>query len=159
MHSFIMYWNVYVLAKRLWESLQYSTVYTTPMISLAAKRICHNIVYSYDNVLQRKWMTFIKRCSDIFISHVRVFCRLVCVCPQKPEEAIRAPGAAVTDGCELLRGCWEWNLGRSSVRTKCSKLWATSPDPLCSQRKSKTRPNCPAISGQGMVCWRRVVRG
>ena len=41
----------------------------------------------------------------------------VCLCtmgmqyPQKPEEGIRFPGTGITEGCELLCGCWGLNLG------------------------------------------------
>lgn len=35
----------------------------------------------------------------------------VCLVPQRPEESVGLPLTTVADGCEPLRGCWEWNLG------------------------------------------------
>ena len=32
-------------------------------------------------------------------------------CLQRPEEGLISPETRVTDGCELLCGCWELNLG------------------------------------------------
>ena len=32
-----------------------------------------------------------------------------CRSPQKPEDYVKNPRAAVTGSCELLRGCWESN--------------------------------------------------
>lgn len=31
-------------------------------------------------------------------------------CPRRLEEGTRSPWTGITDGCELLRGCWELNL-------------------------------------------------
>ena len=32
-------------------------------------------------------------------------------CPWNPEEGVQLPRTGVTDGCELLCGCWETNPG------------------------------------------------
>ena len=32
-------------------------------------------------------------------------------CPKNSEDAVRSPGAEVTEGCEIPRGCWELNSG------------------------------------------------
>jgi hypothetical protein len=63
---------------------------------------------------------------------VWVFCLDMCVyhlqswCPQKPEEGIRFPGFGVTDGCELLCGFWELNLGAVEEHPNALNCWATS---------------------------------
>jgi len=35
----------------------------------------------------------------------------MCLVPWRPEEGVTHSGTGVTDGSELSRGCWEWNLG------------------------------------------------
>ena len=31
--------------------------------------------------------------------------------PERPEEGIKSVGNGITDSCEPLCGCWEWNPG------------------------------------------------
>ena len=53
-------------------------------------------------------------------------CTVCMQCPQRPAEGIRYTRTGVTDSCELLCGCWEWNPGPQKEQ---AALLSTKPSP------------------------------
>lgn len=72
-------------------------------------------------------------CISIYTLCVQVFCLHACLsatcmqCQGRPEEGVGSSGTAVTDGCKMPCGCWQWKPGLlqeqpvfSALRHLCS---------------------------------------
>lgn len=68
-------------------------------------------------------------CIDVLSTCMSVY-HMHVLCLRRLEEGIgsTSPGVGVTGFCELLRGCWEWNLGPLREQPVLSTAVPVSPD-------------------------------